>query len=1220
MSIVVKLRIFHQPPTLHNSQHKATIRFECPGKDPLTHTSIFDFIVTEQESNDIRWYLEEYPADLSPPNPELADMAEQSLRNVGERLFQAVFHDENNIPWSKWANIETQLPDCDIEVCSHLKLGWSIPWEQIRNPSTGTFLALTAKSFIRTHADPRLSPPDPLPTPDEVRILLVIARPQGTQDIGFRSLARRLLGILDGRGNFRLELLRPPTFPALAKRLRQAKKEEKPFHILHFDGHGTTQDLAKLLAHPASLEASHAALLGLNSNHLAFGTSLYPHKPQSRQRGYLLFENPDHPANIRFVDGEELGKLLRETQTHLTVLNTGFSIHVAKSEKITPDAKHQTIASQNTSALESLAYEVMNTGGGGILAMRYNIWVTTAARYIADLYDHMASGESFAEAVSSGRKQLADDPMREIVDQVSLQDWVTPMAYAATSIQLFRPSTLGVVKPTLSTPLNHLPASPAHGFVGRDETLLELERAFQNGPVVLLHAYAGSGKTTAAVEFAQWFYKTGGMDGPVLFTSFERYLSLAHVVDEAGECFKSIVEPQFEWSARNAQERQTILLLVLQQIPMLWIWDNVEPIAGFPTGTQSAWTTEEQLALKQLLERLKTTRAKILLTSRREEKQWLSDLPIRVPVPPMPMPDRYAMAKALAKRQTGTPNINELWRPLLNFTQGNPLTLTVTIKHALRQGWISKEEILNFVQSLRAGKADFEDEESEGRSKSLGAALKYGFEAAFSEEEQKILSLLHFFQGVVHAEVLMLMVHPENEHAILELQTITRDDLLRLLQRAAEIGLLTDLNNGYFTIHPALPWFFLARFQYYFPTYKKQKICSMAFVTAIGRMINIINNKYIYGDRKKVYQLQIEESNLLHAFQLARHHDLHGQLIHVMAGLEILASHFSRWEEWKNRVAEAAPCFVDPLTERPKAGREEGWMLILTYRCNFAEQQRNWPESERLQRILLTRNQQQATPLLNTHVEDLTQNQKNIIRTFSFNMQQLGKILKQQNNPECLQITKQSYNLCLHIADQSAAAIAAYNLGDAYKDLPFPYQDLKKAEQWIRTSLNLYSKQDQLGLGLCYHKLSEIAITRFEQERSRETPNQTQCIDFLNEALTTAHQAINLLPAESVDYLSITHNHIGKIYSHIGQWDDAIKHYQLAIRYTEQAGNIFSAAGSRFNVALVLAQQKLFPKALLYANAALINFQTFGGQAATYIKNTENLIAAIQADMAKQPK
>lgn len=70
---------------------------------------------------------------------------------------------------------------------------------------------------------------------------------------------------------------------------------------------------------------------------------------------------------------------------------------------------------------------------------------------------------------------------------------------------------------------------PDVGFFGRDETILALDRAFDSQPIVLLHAYAGSGKTMTAAEFARWYAGTGGLRGPILFTSFEQYKPLAEV-------------------------------------------------------------------------------------------------------------------------------------------------------------------------------------------------------------------------------------------------------------------------------------------------------------------------------------------------------------------------------------------------------------------------------------------------------------------------------------------------------------------------------------------------------------------------------------------------------------------------------------------------------------------------------------------------------------------
>ena len=82
-----------------------------------------------------------------------------------------------------------------------------------------------------------------------------------------------------------------------------------------------------------------------------------------------------------------------------------------------------------------------------------------------------------------------------------------------------------------------LPARPDVGFFGRDETLYALDRAFDKHDIVLLHAYAGGGKTATAAEFARWYALTGGLKGPVLFSSFDRHLPLARVLDKIGEMF-----------------------------------------------------------------------------------------------------------------------------------------------------------------------------------------------------------------------------------------------------------------------------------------------------------------------------------------------------------------------------------------------------------------------------------------------------------------------------------------------------------------------------------------------------------------------------------------------------------------------------------------------------------------------------------------------------------
>ncbi|MBK8619070.1 MAG: hypothetical protein IPN96_18580, partial [Anaerolineales bacterium] len=113
-------------------------------------------------------------------------------------------------------------------------------------------------------------------------------------------------------------------------------------------------------------------------------------------------------------------------------------------------------------------------------------------------------------------------------------------------------------------------------------------------------------------------------------------------------------------------------------------------------------------------------------------------LPKRVTLPPMPMQERVRLTRALADKQGKKIADVKDWLPLLRFTQGNPLTLTVMVGQALRMGSRDKYKLKHiWINSHNGEVPGFDDEASEGRSKSLGASPSYGFEQAFSADERK---------------------------------------------------------------------------------------------------------------------------------------------------------------------------------------------------------------------------------------------------------------------------------------------------------------------------------------------------------------------------------------------------------------------------------------------------------------------------------------------------
>jgi hypothetical protein len=220
------------------------------------------------------------------------------------------------------------------------------------------------------------------------------------------------------------------------------------------------------------------------------------------------------------------------------------------------------------------------------------------------------------------------------------------------------------------------------------------------------------------------------------------------------------------------------------------------------------------------------------------------------------------------------------------------------------------------VRKLQAGESVFEDEASEGRTRSLAASLAYGFENAFTELERKQLALLHLFQGFVDVNVLRAMGAPEAEWCLPELKGLTLEAGIALLERA--IGLLTP-HGTYYSIHPALPWFLRPLFEQY---YTKTRIAAIrAFVEATGVLGDHYAQQYNEGKHDVIGVLAAEEANLLHARSHARCNGWWHCVISTMEGLRRLYQHTGQTAQWSRLVEEIVPELVDVATDQPLPGK-----------------------------------------------------------------------------------------------------------------------------------------------------------------------------------------------------------------------------------------------------------------------------------------------------------
>jgi tetratricopeptide (TPR) repeat protein len=1223
------------------------------GTLPREAEAVFADPSDTRDGERVRWYLEEYAEFPADPAPAIAAEAEARLGELGTALFRQVFAGPDTA--EIWGRARDRLSEVRVEVDTDPGEGPGLAWELLRDPATDQAVALGAGAFVRTHHRAAGHPALPEPAGDRLRVLLVIARPGGRADVPFRSVASRLVrGGAEQMAGLDLDVLRPATFKRLAEVLHAAQDAGRPYHVVHFDGHGTYLDLRDLGFIPGGTGGGGGARLALPRD--KYGVSVAG-PLRAGEHGYLLFEDPASEENQQLVDGPTLGRLLTGTGVPVLVLNACRSAYTEAHDKpvdapaagqgetgpqldspqVRPMAGEGMVTGDvhaRIRAYGSLAAEVADAGVPGVVAMRYNVYVVTAAQFVADLYAHLLAGKSLGQAAAAARKALAADPVRHIAaTAVALQDWAVPVIYESAPLVLLRPQDHDVALVQLTSAetktgdIGAVPRPPDAGFFGRDETLLALDRAFDTRPVVLLHAYAGAGKSATAAEFARWYRATGGLDlsghpewpGAVLWSSFEHHLTADRVIAAAGDFFAPLLEGSgITWAAvTDPAQRRDIVLQVLSQVPVLWVWDNVEPVAGFPEGIPSDWSQAEQDDLVNLLRDLaQGTRCKVLVTSRRDEYTWLGGLPARVQLPPMPMRESLQLAGAVAARyghSFGTADS----RPLLRYAAGNPLTITVIVGQALRAGLATTEAIEGFVAALGAGEAALEagEDAALGRSRSLAASLSYGFARAFTEDERARLAVLHLFRDTVAAAALRLMGDPEvaGEDALPDLAGLDHDAVVGLLDRAAGIGLLESHGGGFYWIHPALPWYFTTLFtaSYGSPASPPAQRAARAYARVIGD-----TGEYYWGEAEAgrtaqvIPVLRAEEANLRHALDFARAEELWSAEVGCLQGIRKLYQRTGRDSEWARLVADITPDFTDPDSNGPLPGREQHWAIVTGYQVQLARQVRDWSTATTLQDARTAWRRHQAAEVLADSATSLSPDQRFKLRALANSLVELGNIFREQQLPGCLPHFQEALAVYQRIGDHTAEAESAGALGTAYLQVP-GLRDLDQAEHWFQRSLRLREESDWFGRARCLASLGGVALERLNDARSFGEAEPVLS-NYLNAALHSYEQSLDLTSADDHENQAITEHQLGLIYRQAGDTRQALHHYQRSIQHEEARGNIYGAGQSRSNIALMLAGDGQVSDALLYARAALDNYQQAGPGAVTDATETARLITILE--------
>jgi hypothetical protein len=286
-------------------------------------------------------------------SPDLQEMIERlegneirrdDLQKLGAKLWEAVFSS---------ADVERRYVACQAEAGTRkgirikLNIGppelMRLPWEYLYDPDSQTFPALSPRTPITRYTNPRQQDPPPLAFEPPLHILLVSAEPDGQPQLDVDAEREQIMQAMDplqATGKVQIEVLQHATVRSLQSLLR------RPFHVLHYIGHGTYD--------------SHTG------------------------NGMLVLEDEDGGEHA--VSAAQLQYLLRDTTARLTVMNACMTARGA--------------------AGRSIAGELMRAGLSATLAMQFAIPETSATIFAGEFYRTLADGWPVDAAVAEGRKAV----------------------------------------------------------------------------------------------------------------------------------------------------------------------------------------------------------------------------------------------------------------------------------------------------------------------------------------------------------------------------------------------------------------------------------------------------------------------------------------------------------------------------------------------------------------------------------------------------------------------------------------------------------------------------------------------------------------------------------------------------------------------------------------------------------------------------------------------
>jgi tetratricopeptide (TPR) repeat protein len=1098
------------------------------GEYDITITDPF----TPQEERELEWYFEEwlvYPI----VDTVKAERAKNSVKTYGEKLFDQVFQDRK--AYSKYQQLKNNLGQLQIEIVSKTPEFQALHWEALRDPDFPRPLAIDCV-MLRKSVNSAVGSVN-LPPSSVINLLVVVARPDEEKDVGYRTISRPMLELIEnGQLRVKVELLRPGTFQALSQHLEA--KGANFYHIIHLDMHGALLTCEQVQKPSAVNRYLFKGRYGRDDL-----------QPFEGVKAFLAFEG-ENQGKVDLVEASELAALLTGKGIPVCILNACQSGKQVKSPQNNVETFHETSLQNTTTSLQNTEEEVRETSLGSrlmsagmqmVVAMGYSVTVTAAKLMMEHLYKHLFADKPITEAIRLSRRELFNDKERKAYFNklIKLEDWLLPVVYYNQSVNFnlrqFTPEEEEKYFETVGCEYRF--ALPTYGFVGRDLEILKIEKALLKHNVLLLQGMGGTGKTTLLNYLREWWQKTNFVKNTFYFGYDEKAWTLEQILFFIGQqIYKKFDFANFQAMSQRAQIEKLVAKLRAEKYAV--ILDNLESVTGQQLAIQNTLPEAEGHQIRDFIGRLVGGKTLVVLGSRSRE-EWLQQQTFKFNLYELQGLDQEARTELAEKiLETNIPphKIEQIrqdgdFQKLMKLLAGYPLAMEVVLANLQKQ---TPQEILHGLQAADVNL----DVASEDKTKSILKCVEYSY-SNLSPEAQKLLICLAPFSGFINRAVI-----PNNINELQKLEPFKNYQFNKFdaaIQEAINWALLSPMDNDspLLTIQPVFPYFLKTKLATVDAATCKalQEGFKNHYLGLAGYYNHLMESKDAQERQLGIFFCKLEYDNLYNGLQIC------------LDKQESISIYFCLFKYFE---------LINDVQSNLK---------LAEFVCNV---QKSYPDEIRVGKIgleiimvqdrlancyFVTKDYQQARNSYQEIIE-LTRKLKGVSEeekksSFASTYHQLGVIAQEMREyAQARDFYQLALSICIEFGDAFGGQSLRYSQAGTYHQLGYVAQEMREyaqARDFYQQALSICIEfGDRFSQAITYHNLGIVA---------QEMREYAQARDFYQQALS--------IFIEFGDRFSQagTYHHLGIVAQEMREYAQARDFYQLAL-------SIFIEFGDRYSQAL----------------------------------------------------